>query len=51
MILHLHGQAFVGGVERRSLGDSPRLEHSFHLQAEIVVQARRAVFLYHEAMS
>ena len=49
MIFHLHGQALVGGIERRALGHGPRFQHAVHLQAKVVVQARGAVLLHHEA--
>ncbi len=51
MIFHLHGQALVGGIERRSLRDGPRLEHALHLQAKVVVQAGGAVLLHHKAVA
>src|SRR5581483_3714326 len=49
MVLGHHGEALVGGIERRSLGHRPRLQHAFHLQAKIVVQMRRLMLLHHEA--
>ena len=50
MILYLHCQAFVGGIERRAFGYGPGLQHALHLQAEIVVQPSCAVLLHHKAM-
>ena len=49
MVFNLHGEAFVLRVERRAFGDGPRLQHAFHLQAEVIVQARGAVLLDDEA--
>src|SRR5262249_19894036 len=46
MILYLHGQAFVVGIKRWTFGHSPRLEHTFHLQAEVVVQTGGPVTLH-----
>ena len=50
MIFHLHGQAFVGGIERWSFGNGPGFEHAIHLQAKVVMQARGAMFLHYKAM-
>ena len=49
MIFHLHGEALVGGIERRAFGDGPRFQHAVHLEAEVVMQAGGAVLLHHEA--
>ena len=51
MILDLHGQAFVGWVERKAFGHSPGFQHAIHLQAKIIVQAGGAMFLHYEAMA
>ena len=50
MILHLHGQAFVGRIERRAFGHRPGLEHAFHLQAEVIVQPSGPVLLHHKTV-
>ena len=44
MIFHLYRQAFVGGIDRRALGDCPRLEDAVQLQSQVIVQdgSRRA---------
>ena len=47
MIFHLHGQAFVGGIDRRAFGDCPRLEDAVQLQSQVVVQMARGVLLNH----
>ncbi len=49
MIFDLHGEALVGGIERRTFRNSPRLQHAVHFQAEIVMQAGCAVLLDDEA--
>ena len=51
MIFDLHGQALVGRIQRRPFGNGPGFEHSFHLQAEIVMKACGAVALHHEAVT
>src|SRR5438445_4786373 len=38
VILHLHRQALVGGIEAWTLGDRPALEGAVELETEIVVQ-------------
>src|SRR5262252_7692145 len=48
MILHLHGEALVGGIEARPLGHGPALEGALQLQAEIVVETAGRVLLDHE---
>ena len=48
MVLNRDRQALVLGIDRRSFGDRPALEDPFHLQAEIVVQVRGLVLLYHK---
>ena len=49
MIFHLHGEALVGGIERRTFGHGPGFQYAFHLKAEVVMQAGSAVLLHHEA--
>ncbi len=51
MILDLHGEALVIGIERRALGNGPGFEDAIHLETEVVVQPRGAVALDHEAMT
>ena len=51
MILNLHGEALVGRVERWAFGYGPGLEHAFHFEPEVVVQAGSAVLLHHEAVA
>jgi len=45
MILGHHRQAFHSRVIRRPFRHCPRFEHPFHLQAEVVMEARGGVFL------
>jgi hypothetical protein len=49
MVLGVHGQALFARDQARPLGDRPALEDAIELEAEIVVQARRIVFLDAEA--
>ena len=51
MILNLHGQTLVAGIEGWAFGHGPRLEHAIHLEAEVVVQASSTMLLYHEAVA
>ena len=51
MIFDLHGQALIGGIERRAFGHGPRFEDAFHLQAEVVVQPRGVVLLHYETVA
>src|SRR5206468_1835551 len=51
VVFGLHRQALLVGIERWALGDGPRAEHTFHLEAEIVMKARRPVFLNDEAVA
>src|SRR5262249_31804995 len=51
MIFDLHGQTFVGGIERWPLRHRPGLQHAFHLQPEIRVQASNAMAVHAEAMA
>ena len=48
MIFHFHGQALVGRIDRRALGDGPGLEDAVQLQAQVIVQMARGVLLNHE---
>src|SRR5688572_16958701 len=45
MILCLDGEALVGGVERGSLRDCPRLEDAVAFEPEVEMQARRGMLL------
>ena len=45
MILRLHRQALVRGIEARSFRHRPALQHAFELEPKVVVQARRIVAL------
>src|SRR5688572_19308293 len=38
VVLDLDGEALVGGVEARTLGHGPALEHAVELEAKVVVQ-------------
>ena len=51
MILHLHGEALVGWIEGRTLGNSPRFQHAIHFQAEVIVKAGCSMLLHYEAMT
>src|SRR6266566_9212467 len=51
MIFDMNSEAFVGGVERRSLGHGPRLQRPIDRQPEIVVQPRCPVLLNHERVA
>ena len=48
MIFHMRRQALDGGIERRTLGHGPGLQHAVDFQPEIVVQARGIVALHTE---
>src|SRR5262245_43004806 len=48
MILHLHGEALVGGVEAGPLGHRPALEGALELEPEVVVEPAGHVLLDHE---
>jgi len=45
VILDVHGQALVGGIEARPLRYRPALEDPFELEPEVVVKACRGVLL------
>src|SRR5579864_6286283 len=51
MIFHHHGQALIGGIERRAFRNGPRLEHAFHLEAKIVMKMRGPMFLDNETVA
>ena len=38
MIFHLHGQALVGGIDRRALGDGPRFEDAVQFKSQVIVE-------------
>src|SRR5262249_29338334 len=48
VVLHVHREALVGGIEARSLRHRPALEHALELESEVVVQPRGGVLLDHE---
>ena len=48
MILDVHGQPLRLRIERGSLGDGPRQQHSVVLEAEVVVQVAGQVLLHAE---
>src|SRR5262245_51778060 len=48
MILHLHGEALVGGVEAGPLGHRPALQGALELEPEVVVESAGRVLLDHE---
>src|SRR5258708_36746174 len=48
MVLGLHREALVGGIEREALGQSPRFEPAVQFEAQVVVRARGGVLLDHE---
>ena len=45
MVLDVHRQALVGGVEAWPLGHRPAQQHAVELEAEVVVQMARRVLL------
>ena len=45
MILHVHRKPFRLGIERRALGNRPREQYAVVLEAEVVVEMARQVFL------
>jgi len=49
VVLDLHREALVGGIERRPLGHGPGLENAVMLEAEVVVQPPGSVLLDDEA--
>jgi hypothetical protein len=51
VIFHLHRETLVCRIERWTFWDSPRLQHTFHFQTEIVVETRGAMALHHKSVS
>ena len=51
VILHLDGEPLLAGNEARPAGHRPALHHPVELEAEIVVQASRRVFLNDELIA
>ena len=45
MILDLHGEALFVTIERRALGNGPRLEDAVAFEPEVVVQTRGGMLL------
>ena len=50
VVFGLHRQPLVSRIKRRSLGDSPGLQHTLDLQAEIVVQAPGIMLLHDKSV-
>ena len=50
MVLSLHGEALIRGIERRTFRHGPRLQRAVNLEAEIVVQPGGVMLLNHEAI-
>src|SRR5579872_93427 len=48
MILDVHCEPLVAGIERRSFGHGPRRKYAFCFQTKIVMQSRRAMLLHDE---
>ncbi len=48
MVFYLHGQSFIGGVERRAFGDGPAFQDAVHFQPEVIVEAGCGMFLHDE---
>jgi len=51
MILHMNGEAPIGGVKTRTSCDGPALEHTIELQPEIVMEPTGGVLLHDEAVA
>src|SRR5437016_4558092 len=51
MVLDVHREALLVGVEARSLGHSPALQDSVEFEPEVPVEARRLMLLDDEAVS
>src|SRR5690606_36274947 len=49
MVLHHHGQAFIGRIERGTLGHGPAFQNALHLNTEVVVKSCRMMTLYLKA--
>src|SRR5207247_4321284 len=50
MILRLHSETFLGGIERRTSGDRPRSKDASHFKPEVVVETSRVMLLDNEAV-
>ena len=48
MVLDVHGEMLLAGLERHALRHGPRGEHAVALEAEVVVEAPRVVPLHDE---
>jgi hypothetical protein len=51
VILDVHGEAAIGGIETGTASDGPALEYAIELQAKIVVEAPCGVLLHDEAVA
>jgi len=49
VIFDLDGEALIMRIDRRTLGDGPRLQSAVKFEPEIIVKARGGVFLDYEA--
>ena len=49
VIFNFYGKMFFTSLPRKPFWQRPRLQHPFHLQAEIVVQTAGVMFLNHKA--
>ena len=50
MILRLHSETFLGGIEGRTFGDRPRSKDASHFKPEVVVEASSVMLLDNEAV-
>src|SRR5262249_5249133 len=48
MVFDRHRQALLACLVRRALGNRPRFQHALHLEAQVVMQVARVVFLNDE---
>ena len=48
VILHVHRKALVGGVRGRALGNRPRLQHPFHFEPQVPMEAGGGVHVNDE---
>ena len=48
VVFHFDGEAFVGGIGGRSLGNGPRFEDAVHLEPQIPMQSRCIVHVHDE---
>src|SRR3954468_6402377 len=51
MILNMHGEALLFGVQSRAFGNGPGLQNSAHFQAQIVMEPSGAMSLNAKAVS